>query len=153
MASAYVFRGKCLTIKQPWASAVAFAGKDIENRSWQCHYRGPLAIHAGAAFIEDELYRRRSVVRRGEKRPLIEWINQGRKRYGLERVEETLDQSCVIAIGMLVDCVQKSSSPWFEGEWGWVLAGVIPIRPVPLAGKLGIWDCKFKYRPLKRPMV
>lgn len=147
---AFQFKGKALTIKQPWASAIAFAGKDVENRSWQCHYRGPLAIHAGAAFIEDELFRKQRVVRGGETRPLIDWINRGRKRYGLEKVEDSLDQSCVIAIAMLVDCVEKSSSPWYVGKWGWLLAGVIPIEPVPLTGALSIWDCKFKYRPLKK---
>lgn len=38
-----IFRGKAITMIQPWASAIAFAGKDIENRSWYSHYRGALA--------------------------------------------------------------------------------------------------------------
>ena len=151
MASAFLFRGKALTIKQPWASAVAFAGKDIENRSWQTPYRGPLAIHAGAAFVKDELYETMRVVRGDVKRPLIDSINRGRKKYGLEKIEDSLDQSCFVAIGMIVASVEKSSSPWFGGdEWGWVLTGVIPIEPVRRTGKLGIWDSKFNYRPLKK---
>jgi len=28
---------KAITIKQPWAWAIVFAGKDIENRSWRTH--------------------------------------------------------------------------------------------------------------------
>ena len=41
---------KAITIKQPWAWAIIFAGKDIENRTWHTHDRGPLLIHAGAAY-------------------------------------------------------------------------------------------------------
>jgi Cu2+-containing amine oxidase len=33
-AGPYRFQGKGLSIAQPKASAIAFAGKDIENRSW-----------------------------------------------------------------------------------------------------------------------
>ena len=44
---------KAITIKQPWAWAIIFAGRDIENRSWYTHHRGPLLIHAGAAYQAD----------------------------------------------------------------------------------------------------
>lgn len=40
---------RALTIRQPWASLVALGVKTIETRSWSTRYRGPLAIHAGAA--------------------------------------------------------------------------------------------------------
>lgn len=65
---------------------------------------------------------------------------------------ETLDEvSQIVAIAMLTDCVEKSSSPWHVStEWGWVLEGVIPIEPVPWVGGLSLWDCKFKYQPLAR---
>ena len=44
---------KALTIKQPWASAIAFGDKRVENRSWPTAYRGLLAIHAGASIDWD----------------------------------------------------------------------------------------------------
>jgi hypothetical protein len=145
------FQGKGLSIAQPWASAIAFAGKDIENRSWRSHYRGPLAIHASGTVYRDHLdnYRCR-VVRGGEKRLIIDWINRGRRRLGLELDgPNNIISSHIVAIAMFVDCVEKSSSPWFEGDWGWVLKGVLPIEPIPWTGALGLWDCKFKYRPLR----
>ncbi len=37
-----------LSIRQPYAWAVVHGIKDIENRSWRTHYRGPLLIHASA---------------------------------------------------------------------------------------------------------
>jgi hypothetical protein len=38
-----------LTLKQPWPVGIA-NGKPVENRSWVTHYRGPLALHAGAGM-------------------------------------------------------------------------------------------------------
>lgn len=47
---------KCLTVCQPYAALIVtpqselprnFVQKRVENRSWNCHYRGPLLIHAG----------------------------------------------------------------------------------------------------------
>jgi hypothetical protein len=35
-----------LTVRQPWASAIIYAGKDVENRSWTTSHRGRLYIHA-----------------------------------------------------------------------------------------------------------
>jgi hypothetical protein len=36
-----------LTLKQPWAWAVLFAGKDVENRPAATHVRGRVLVHAG----------------------------------------------------------------------------------------------------------
>lgn len=149
MPKTFKYSGKALSIIQPWASAIAFAGKDIENRSWRTHYRGPVAIHASAKCWTEMLQNPWRVKQGGEKRPIIEWINKGRKRVGLElESEDNILCSHIIAIGMLVDCVEKSSSPWFGGPYGWVIQGIVPIEPVPFSGTLGLWDCQFKYRPL-----
>jgi hypothetical protein len=146
MAKNYCFAGKGLTLIQPSASAIAFAGKDIENRSWRTHYRGPIAIHAGGRPpVDGENW---MVERNGIERSVLDWIRIGRGAFRLRESDDELPRSHVVAIGMLVDCVEKSDSPWFQGEYGWVLSGVIPIRPVPMTGGLSLWDCEFGYRPL-----
>lgn len=38
---------KAITVQQPYAWAIIFGGKDVENRTQLWGYRGPLAIHAG----------------------------------------------------------------------------------------------------------
>ncbi|HRX79607.1 MAG: hypothetical protein H6821_05565 [Planctomycetaceae bacterium] len=146
----YQFAGKGLSIAQPWASSIAFAGKSIENRSWRTHYRGPLAIHASGTLRRDAVLLPLKVERGGKKRPVLDWINKGRKKYGQEPEDESVIVSHIVAIAMLVDCVDRSSSVWFHGDWGWVLEGVIPIEPIPWVGGLGVWDCKFKYQPLRK---
>jgi hypothetical protein len=35
-----------LSVMEPWASLIIKAGKDVENRTWYCGYRGPLVICA-----------------------------------------------------------------------------------------------------------
>lgn len=37
----------CISLKPQWAKAIFERGKDVENRSWPTHIRGPIAIHAG----------------------------------------------------------------------------------------------------------
>lgn len=35
---------KAITIWQPWASLLAYGGKQFETRSWATSYRGPMDI-------------------------------------------------------------------------------------------------------------
>jgi hypothetical protein len=42
-----------ISLREPWAAAVAFLGKDVENRSrWPFEYRGPILIHASKTQME-----------------------------------------------------------------------------------------------------
>ena len=139
------FTGKVLSVAQPWASAIAYAGKDVENRSWRTHYRGPLAIHASHTMYEDDLTRLLRTVRGGEKRTLVELITQGQEALG---IDPGIFRGHIVAVAMLVDCVDRSASIWFRGRWGWALEGIVPIVPVPWVGRLGLLDCKFPYKPM-----
>ena len=46
---------KALSLRQPWANAVLYLGKRIENRRWYTTFRGEFLIHA-AKGMEDEEY-------------------------------------------------------------------------------------------------
>ena len=82
-----------LSVRQPWAWAIARGHKVIENRDWDTRFRGTLAIHASLSVDLDsserptiramtELLRPRAAVesgqlaeqsqRRGERRRAIE---------------------------------------------------------------------------------
>lgn len=90
-------------------------------------------------------------MRGGEKRTIMEWINRGHRKFGKPVSKDDLINGHIIAIAMVVDCVKPSSSPWyFKGNWAWVLGAVVPIEPIPWDGALGLWDCRFKYRPLAK---
>jgi|GEM_PF-944612 len=47
---------RALTIRQPWATAILWAGKDVENRTQSLGpYRGTIAIHAGKWWKPQEV--------------------------------------------------------------------------------------------------
>jgi hypothetical protein len=109
---------KALTVRQPWAWAITHAGKNIENRDWRTHYRGPLIIHAAAAMHAAPLPRRLPC------RPPDEHV-----------------RSALVGIVDLVDVVEESCSRWFEGRYGWVFENPRPFRrPIPCKGRLGLWS-------------
>ena len=39
---------RAITIRQPHAGDILRNGKDVENRTWRTHHRGPLLIHVAA---------------------------------------------------------------------------------------------------------
>lgn len=50
-----------ISIRQPWAWAILYAGKDIENRSWRprstCILGKPVLLHAGTKVDHDAIQR------------------------------------------------------------------------------------------------
>ena len=115
---------KALTIRQPWAYAILHLGKDVENRVWRTHYRGPLLIHAAARH------------ERHSREMLAEYM----KRPPSEATLSELPIGFIIGVADLFDCVKDAISPWAdEGAWHWRLQNVRPIRPVKCTGRLGLW--------------
>ncbi|MDR1076088.1 MAG: hypothetical protein LBL59_07310 [Xanthomonadaceae bacterium] len=55
-----------------------------------------------------------------------------------------LQRGGIIGMADVVDCVDDSVSPWFEGPFGLVLRNSVPTTFTPLKGRLGlfnvIWD-------------
>ena len=111
---------RALTIRQPWAWAIAAGHKRVENRSWSTAYRGPLAIHAGRV-IETEAYARC-------------------ERLAGVGVPFNLATGSVVAVSVLLDVVTHSTDPWFEGPYGWVLDVVRPVVPVPCVGRQSLFN-------------
>lgn len=117
---------KALSIKQPWVYAILHKGKDIENRTWQSHFRGWVAIHAS------------KTPRTGDRFPR-----------GSGRVPDlkTLDYSAICGVARIEDMVTKSRSKWFNRpddgstNYGWVLKDVKRLtKPIPCPGALGLWN-------------
>lgn len=138
-----------LTIKQPWAYAIAEGFKTTENRSRRTNYRGTLLIHAGRA-VDDAVnivsYSRDAAIRFDEL--------GGRSNYWDAREHipsrivspppAALALSGVIATAQLVGCHQAADgccAPWgFRDQWHWELADVQPLKQaIAKAGALGLW--------------
>lgn len=111
---------KTLSVRNPWAWAIAQGHKAIENRSWSTGYRGPLAIHASKTFDRAAL-------------------NEIVERHGLvPPVDATA--GAIVCVVDLVDVVQRSRSRWFTGPFGWILRNPRPIQPIAIRGRLGLFE-------------
>jgi len=115
---------KCLSIRQPWVQLILDGIKDVENRSWQTLYRGPLLIQAGLRVERDLVARyRREAARRGARWP------------------EVLPTGGILGIVNLVDCAERSKSKWHNrGAIGWVLREPMHIPMLSYKGRLGLFD-------------
>ncbi|MFJ8727686.1 hypothetical protein [Streptomyces sp. NPDC093269] len=111
---------KALTIRQPWAGAIAHQTKRVENRTWKlpARYEGArLLIHAGAQLDRDA------------------------KVYG----PNLGVYGAVVAVATLTGCHYSDDGqccgPWgMENVYHWTLADVTALEvPVPCKGRLGLW--------------
>lgn len=123
-----------LSIRQPWAFAVAAGWKDIENRDWRqpnpgLNFRGLIAIHAASGMTQDEYHGASSIIRHcGFACPPPHEMVRG----------------AIIGTAEIVDIVKQSESPWFFGRLGLVIKNARLLNdPIPCSGALGF----FKWRP------
>lgn len=128
---------KALSIRQPWAWLILHAGKDIENRDWATHIRGPVLIHAGKGMTRDEYEEGHETYMDA----IWERFGGGPPE-GLPELPDfaELQRGGIVGQATIVDCVRESRSPWFFGKFGFVLrdAKPLPFRPWP--GQLGFFE-------------
>jgi hypothetical protein len=117
---------KAVTVRQPFAWAIAAGFKEIENRSWAPRFEpGELvAIHAAvAAPAADDVRRVQKLIGRRASLP------------------EDYDCGAIVAVGRVAKVVTSSRSAWFSGPLGWVLQDVTPVPdPIDCKGQLGLWN-------------
>jgi len=115
-----------LSIRQPWASAIIMGYKDVENRDWKPRLATPfrLNVHAGKTF-DDNAYRRGLLTR-----------EQCAHRMGALVGIVTVD-----SIHNGYDC-GDACSPWadYQAPWHWCLSNAHAIDPIPMRGRLGLWE-------------
>lgn len=119
---------KAITVRQPWAWAIIYAGKDIENRSWKTNLRGKIAIHAGTGMTRAEYEDGcKSILRRKPKIKIPAY--------------EDMVRSAIVGMVEIVDCVEDSKSAWYTGYVGFVLARPKKLpKPIPCKGARKFWE-------------
>lgn len=132
---------RALSIRQPWAQAIALGWKPVENRTWKTHHRGPVAIHAatnvGSKADFDQAVARVADLS-GKAKDLI--------------TVGTHIRGAIIAIADLTDCCGEGyrrpfsnpgcdCGPWAVGHaYHFRLANIRPLTtPVLAKGQLGLW--------------
>lgn len=124
---------KAISIRQPWAWAIIHAGKDIENRDWPARFRGPVCIHAAKGMTQDEYEDCLSTIH------AISRHNPFPLGLTLPAFGD-LARGGIVGTAEIVGCVSESSSPWFFGRYGFVLANVQPVDFIPVKGALDFFD-------------
>jgi hypothetical protein len=104
-----------ISIRQPWASAIFHADKDVENRSWFTDYRGRLWIHAARTLDHD---------------------HDPRLRFLLD----DLPLGVILGSVELVDVVTDSRSSWAQRDaFHWLLADPRTLAtPIARRGRPGL---------------
>ena len=121
---------KALSVRQPWAWAIIYGGKDVENRSWQAvnhglDYRGRVAIHASKTMGKGDYESDGDFIR-----SLAQDLPEARD----------LERGGIIGSVEIIDVVKTHASPWFFGPRGLVLANPAPCEFIPVKGALGFFN-------------
>lgn len=120
---------RALSVTRPWTTLILRHGKDIENRTWPTHYRGPLLI-AGALSWQG------AAVGYAEELGItgVRW-------------ERSFHPTGIVGVVDLVDVCRGPGrcdcrSRWAaHGQFHWELANPRPlVTPVANRGRLGLWE-------------
>jgi hypothetical protein len=120
---------KAISIRPPWAWAIIYAGKDVENRTWKTKTRGLVAIHASKNMNRtyyESASAEISKLSRGASPPSYEAMVTG----------------AIIGIVEVVACEERSKSKWHHrNSYGFVLKNPRILRkPIHCNGALGFWE-------------
>ena len=116
---------KAISIRQPWAWLIVNGHKDIENRSWKTFLRGTVLVHASKGMTRDDYATAHAHA-----------DDQG---ITLPAFEE-LERGGIVGQATITDCVDQDASPWFFGEYGFVLKDAKPLPFQPYKGALGFFN-------------
>lgn len=135
---------KALSLTQPWASLVACGAKQIETRSWETLYRGPLLIHASKGFPRWA----RETAEEDDFRNALSGLLPSQLPLGalLCRVElvgcvRTTEVDKLRVAGIIPKVQEITFGDYSEGRFAWGLKLVERFTDViPAKGALGLWN-------------
>lgn len=119
-----------LSVRQPWAWAIARGHKAIENRTWDTPYRGELAIHSSLRISADSL-----------EHPLV-------REAGWDPADPLAAAGGIVAVVILAGMcgAAKNGQPCDCGGWAepksfhWQLRDVRALpQPIMTLGQPGLW--------------
>ena len=145
---------KALTVMEPWATLVfrldayGVPFKQVETRSWKTNYRGKLAIHAG----KRKLHKSVDFFLGMSEEDMTHFMEAG---IDGDKALDQLVYGAIIGEVEVSDCVpmeelrngpyarpgEMAFGDWSDGRYGWLLSNpVLYEKPIPAAGKLGLWE-------------
>jgi hypothetical protein len=140
---------RALTIRHPYAQAIACGLKRIETRGQRTRYRGRLAIHAALGHV-------RPLAAADLDNVLADCQAAGVDTHAVHALLEAPGSwsfGKIIAVAELADCrpvedltpdpVERAFGDYSPGRFGWRLVGVVRLPvPVRARGLQGLWPIK-----------
>jgi hypothetical protein len=112
-----------LSIRPAWAWAIIHAGKDVENRSRRCHFRGRFLVHASLELTYED----------------FEKATQKLAAAGEDAIVPREDEFAAggfVGSVELVDVAEGCGSVWYEpGAFAWMLRNPRPMPFMPYTGR------------------
>lgn len=127
---------KCISLWQPWSSAIPLGLKRIETRGWATNFRGRFGIHASLRWTGAQKH-----------------FHAARREAG-DCLPEELPLGAIVATAVLVRVVpvqalldgglnelERAYGDYGAGRFGWILEDVIALRnPIPFKGSQGFFN-------------
>lgn len=118
---------RALSIKQPWAWLIVNCYKDVENRSYKTKIRGRILVHASQSF----------------DRTGYDWVREAFPHIPMPE-PDAFRTGGIVGEMWIADCRHENEhgrimSPWYGGQWAWIVRKARERRFLPLRGKLGFF--------------
>jgi len=130
---------RCLTVCEPYALAISWGIKRVENRTWPTNHRGPLLIHAGKSKAWMDTL---SVAESDE---MIAYC----RKNNIVDLDAELRFGQIVGVVDVVECVpmhkvreyDRAGTAWHSGPWCWVLANARRFGAgIPYLGSQGLFN-------------
>jgi hypothetical protein len=151
---------KVISLLQPWASLVVLGEKQIETRSWNTKYRGPLLIHASKKFTGDQMnlcveFKKKHGAGLGffedlplgqiiGKVDLIDTFPTEKAWAGASGIGFKVNDKIVIGDELrmvLISIKEEAFGDYSPGRYGWQLSNPVLFKTgIPAKGSLGLWE-------------
>ena len=117
----------CLSVRQPWASALVMGAKTVENRTWlppKSAKQKRLLIHASKTPTE-----------------IPRWARTQLDAWGGLMLEDQLGVILGVVDLDTAERVEHCQLPWAEGPWCWLVSSPLVFRePIPCRGHLKVFE-------------
>lgn len=125
---------KVITLKQPWASLVAYGYKKYEFRSWKLNYRGPILIHAGLGIDKEAMQKVKDLNLEFPSKKII----------GIVSIDD-----CILLDETISSIISKENPLVYGNKirtgYAWKLSNAKLVNiPESVSGKQGIWNYSFE---------
>lgn len=155
-------RVKAISICEPWATLIRLGHKKLETRSWKTSYRGPLLICAAKTIVpwehifqlfegNDFLTAMRKVgidslkyiEKVGWRTAVLKRMYPG-KAIAICNIAGIFKTEHIIRMVQMADRLDHTCEynygNYSPGRFAWSLDDIKPIVPVPVTGKLGLFN-------------